>query len=76
MFVMPGKVTFTSAPGAADFLAEGGCRVVFVERRMEAAFARRAEELGLRLERGASVFGMNFNNGRKLDISLYRGNRP
>lgn len=76
MFVTPGRVTFTNAPGAAEFLAEGGCRVAFVERRMEAAFARRAEELGLRLERGASVFGMNFNNGRKLDISLYRGNRP
>jgi 4-amino-4-deoxy-L-arabinose transferase-like glycosyltransferase len=75
MFVMPGKVTFTNAAGAADFLAEGGCRVAFVERRIEAAFARRAEELGLRLERGDSVFGMNFNNGRKLDISLYRGTR-
>lgn len=76
MFVTPGKVTFTNAPGAAEFLAEGGCRVAFVERRLEAAFARRADELGLRLERGASVFGMNFNNGRKLDISLYRGERP
>lgn len=72
MFVMPGTVSFTNAPGAAEFLAVRGCRIAFVERRIEGAFARRAAELGLRLERGEAVRGINFNNGRRLDISLYR----
>ena len=57
---------------AADFLAEGGCKAVFVERRQEARFVRRAEQLGLRIDRGADLRGFDYINGRRVRISLYR----
>lgn len=72
MFLLPGRVRFLDGSGAADFLSEGGCRAAFVERRQEQRFVRRAEALGLRIERGADVRGFNFNAGRRVRISLYR----
>ncbi|HSI41069.1 MAG TPA: glycosyltransferase family 39 protein [Xanthobacteraceae bacterium] len=72
MFLMPGRVRFTDGSGAADFLAEGGCRAAFVDARGEARFVRRAETLGLRIERGGDVTGFNYNGGRRVRITLYR----
>ncbi|MDF2622114.1 MAG: glycosyl transferase family protein [Xanthobacteraceae bacterium] len=63
---------FLDGAGAADFLKEGGCRVVFVERRQEARFARRAEALGLRIGRGAEVRGFQYNGLRVVRLTLYR----
>ncbi|WP_051661298.1 hypothetical protein [Bosea sp. 117] len=72
MFLYPGRVRFMDGSGVADFLAEGGCRAAFVERRQEPRFARRAEALGLRIERGEDVRGFSYNAGRRVRISLYR----
>lgn len=63
---------FLDGAGAADFLKEGGCRVVFVEGRHEARFARRAEALGLRIGRGAEVRGFQYNGLRVVRLTLYR----
>ncbi|MFT0860082.1 ArnT family glycosyltransferase [Ancylobacter sp. G4_0304] len=72
MLLAPGPVRFLDGAAAADFLQEGGCRAVFVERRQEMRFVRRAEALGLRVERGADIPGFDYNEGRRVRISLYR----
>ncbi|MFK8251198.1 ArnT family glycosyltransferase [Ancylobacter terrae] len=71
-FLMPGRLRFVNGTAAAEFLAGRGCRVVFVERRAENAFARRADALGLSFERGADISGYDYAAGRRLTISLYR----
>lgn len=71
-FLAPGEVRFLDGAGAAEFLAEGGCRAVFVERRQEARFVRRAEGLRLRIQRGADVRGFDYNEARRVRMSLYR----
>lgn len=71
-FLAPGDVRYMDGAGAAEFLAEGGCRAVFVERRQEARFVRRAESLGLRIQRGADVHGLDYNEARRVRLSLYR----
>ncbi|MCJ8143209.1 glycosyl transferase [Ancylobacter sp. A5.8] len=74
MLLAPGAVPvrFLDGAAAADFLQEGGCRAVFVERRQEMRFVRRAEALGLRVDRGADIPGYDYNEGRRVRISLYR----
>jgi len=72
VFLAPGPTRYMDGSAAADFLSEGGCKAVFVERRQEMRFVRRAEQLGLRIERGADVVGFDYINGRRVRISLYR----
>ena len=72
VFLAPGPARYMDGSAAADFLAEGGCKAVFVERRQEARFVRRAEQLGLRIDRGADLRGFDYINGRRVRISLYR----
>jgi len=72
VFLAPGPARYMDGSAAADFLSEGGCKAVFVERRQEPRFVRRAEQLGLRIERGADVRGFDYINGRRVRISLYR----
>ncbi len=56
---------------AADFLAQPGCRVLFVDSRFEPAFR---EALGDRATREpvSRVTGFNINGGRRADIGVYR----
>lgn len=49
---------------AAEFLRLGGCRVAFVERAEERAFADRAALIGLTTERIGEVHGFNYSNLR------------
>jgi len=56
---------------ASAFLREGGCRVVFVERRFEDEFRAENERLGLRPSLSTRVTGFNINSGRHLDIGAY-----
>lgn len=72
VLLLPNAPRFLDGAGAADFLKRGGCRVVFVERRQEARFARRAEALGLRIQRGADVRGFDYNGLRGVRLTPYR----
>jgi hypothetical protein len=64
----------------ADFLAEGGCRLAFVDagpgRRGrpsdESAFLARLTELGLRAEQLDMVEGRNLNGARLRQMGLWR----
>lgn len=71
-FLLPTPPRYFDGAGAADFLKAGGCRIVFVERRQEARFARRAEALGLRIQRGADIRGFDYNGLREMRLTPYR----
>lgn len=70
----------TGGREAADFLAEPGCRLAFVDaapgRRgqpaQEVAFLERLEALGLRAERLTVVEGRNMNGGHWRQMVLWR----
>jgi len=56
---------------ASAFLGQGGCRMVFVEKRFEEAFRAENERLGLKPALSTRVAGFNINSGRRLDIGAY-----
>ncbi|MGO4571102.1 ArnT family glycosyltransferase [Microvirga sp. 2TAF3] len=56
---------------ASSFLRQGGCRMVFVEKRFEDAFRAENERLGLQPALSTRVSGFNINSGRRLDIGAY-----
>jgi 4-amino-4-deoxy-L-arabinose transferase-like glycosyltransferase len=63
-----------SGEEAAAFLAQPGCRVLFVDSRFEPAFLT---ALGNRATRDpvSRVSGFNINGGRRTDIGVYRAGR-
>jgi 4-amino-4-deoxy-L-arabinose transferase-like glycosyltransferase len=56
---------------ASAFLREGGCRLVFVEKRFEEAFRNENRRLGQQPALSTRVTGFNINSGRRLDIGAY-----
>jgi 4-amino-4-deoxy-L-arabinose transferase-like glycosyltransferase len=58
----------TDGGGAANFLREGGCRVAFVERHEQRAFADRASSFGLATVRIAEVRGFDYSNWRRVSF--------
>jgi hypothetical protein len=60
-----------TGPDAARFLAQGGCRLVFVERRFEDAFQAALGPAGVAPALLTRVRGFNINGGRRLDIGAY-----
>jgi hypothetical protein len=73
VFLTRTDLVMTDAAGAARFLAEGRCRVAFVEARQEPAFlaalAPKSPDMSVRL--ASRVAGINLNGGRKLDIGVH-----
>ena len=60
----------TDATGAAAFMAGGPCRVAFVTRPDEAAFAGALkQDATTRL--ASRVEGLNINGGKMVDIGVY-----
>jgi 4-amino-4-deoxy-L-arabinose transferase-like glycosyltransferase len=58
----------TDGGGAANFLREGGCRVAFVERQEQRAFADRAASFGLSTVRIAELRGFDYSNWRRVSF--------
>jgi hypothetical protein len=56
---------------ASAFLRQGGCRLVFVEKRFEEDFRIANERLGQQPSLSTRVSGFNINSGRRLDIGAY-----
>jgi hypothetical protein len=56
---------------ASDFLKQGGCRMVYVEKRFEDAFRAENERQGLQPALATRVAGFNINGGHWLDIGAY-----
>jgi hypothetical protein len=60
-----------SGAEAAEFLKDGSCRLVFVERRFEDDFQSNVARLGLQPALSTRVTGFNINGGRRLEIGAY-----
>ncbi len=56
---------------AADFLAGGGCRLAFVDRRELESFNSRIDDLGLDVVGHGTVFGYNLSKDRTQRMELY-----
>lgn len=64
-------IRLVSPEEAADFLAEGGCRVVFVERRRQSIFNQQVEDLGLDLNVREEIRGFNVGNWKRVKIRVF-----
>ncbi len=75
VFLAGTSTLHTDGTGAADFLYEGGCRYVAVEKSQERAFVLRADTLGLRYRSGPRIDGINVGTGRRVSIAMFRSER-
>lgn len=66
-----GLVMLDSASEAAHFLEQGGCRIIFVERRFEPDFRAALARAGTQPSLSTRVAGFNINGGRRVDIAAY-----
>jgi 4-amino-4-deoxy-L-arabinose transferase-like glycosyltransferase len=71
VFLTRTDLAMTDGPGAAQFLAEGACRIAFVDKRMEQAFIGATIESRIAPRLLSRVDGVNLNGGRRLDIGVY-----
>ena len=58
-----------SGAQASNFLRQGGCRIVFVEKRHEGEFRGENERIGQKPVLSTRVHGFNINSGRRLGIA-------
>lgn len=80
VFLTRTDTRLTDGPGAADFLAEGGCRIALVDAEpgkrgrpsAEAGFRARLEEIGAKAAPVGLVEGRNLNGGRPRRMVLWR----
>ncbi len=70
VFLTGTGLLMTDAPGAAAFMTAGPCRIAFVDRPYEAAFASSLGSDG-RVRLASRVTGLNINGGKMLDIGIY-----
>lgn len=71
VFLAGTATRLTDPSSAADFLHKGGCRLAFVDAEDQAAFARRADAIGLRYRAGPTIKGFNISNGHKVSITVF-----
>lgn len=76
IFLTRTDLFLTNGEGAADFLANGNCRMAFVEKNDEAAFTARLSQIGLTPALITRVGGFNINGGRLVDIGVYKNTQP
>ena len=72
VFLAGTSTLLTSGTGAADFLAQGGCRFAFVDSVAEPSFRQRAQAIRLRYAVGPRVEGFNYAAGRMVSIAVFR----
>ncbi len=71
LFLAGTGTRFVDGPAAADFLAAGGCRVVFVAAPRQAAFLARVADLGLAVDKRDTVEGIDIGNLNRVSIAVY-----
>ena len=76
VFYTGSGIQMTRPEKAADFLAEGGCRVAFVEGRRQSIFNQRVDDIGLELDVQEEIRGFNLGNWRKVRIRVFAVNGP
>lgn len=70
VFLVGTDLALLTAPDAAAFMGQGGCRIAFVGKPEEALF-KAALPAGLQPALVTRVAGFNINSGRKADIAVY-----
>nr|WP_246429893.1 glycosyltransferase family 39 protein [Prosthecomicrobium pneumaticum] len=71
VFIAGTKTVLGGGDDAADFLAGGGCRLAFVDRRELESFNSRIDDLGLDVVGHGTVFGYNLSKDRTQRMELY-----
>jgi 4-amino-4-deoxy-L-arabinose transferase-like glycosyltransferase len=71
VFLGGDDIRLVSAETAAEFLAEGGCRVAFVEGRRQSIFNQRAEDIGLDLDVRREIRGFNVGNRKLVKVRIF-----
>jgi 4-amino-4-deoxy-L-arabinose transferase-like glycosyltransferase len=71
VFLTRPDIDLTTGAGAARFLAAGGCRVAFVEHRVEPGFRAALAPDAPPPTLLTRVRGINLNGGHRLDIGVY-----
>ncbi len=56
---------------ASAFLSQGGCRVVFLDKRFEGEFRAENERLQQQPVLSTRIHGFNINSGRQVEIAAY-----
>jgi hypothetical protein len=77
VFLAGTETRLTDGAGAADFLKadhphRARCRIAFVEAREQAAFAKRADAIGLHYGAAGQLQGLNISNGYWIDVTAYQ----
>ncbi len=73
VFLQGQDTRLVDAPAAADFLSgDRRCGLALVGSRDEAAFRSRSAADGLLLRQLALIQGINYSNGRRLSLTLFR----
>ncbi len=76
VFLAGTETRLTEGAGVADFLKADyphpRCRIGFVEAREEPAFAKRADEIGLRYRTAGQLQGLNISNGHWIDVTAFQ----
>jgi 4-amino-4-deoxy-L-arabinose transferase-like glycosyltransferase len=75
VFLLGTDTLLTDATGAANFLMRGPCRFAVIEAQQDRQFARRAEILGLRYEKGLRFSGFSLGSGSRLAFTIYNSRR-
>jgi 4-amino-4-deoxy-L-arabinose transferase-like glycosyltransferase len=71
VFQLGTDTQFTDAAGAASFLTRGPCRFAVVDAQQDRQFARRAEVLGLRYDKGTQFSGFSIGSGSRIAFTIY-----
>ena len=71
VFLMGTNTVITDASGAANFLMNGTCRFSIVESHQERQFIRRAENIGLRYDKGPTFNGYSIGSGSREAFTVY-----
>jgi 4-amino-4-deoxy-L-arabinose transferase-like glycosyltransferase len=71
VFQMGTDTLLTDATGAANFLTLGNCRFAIIESHLDRQFARRAEVLGLRYDKGLQFSGYSLGSGSRAVFTIY-----
>ena len=71
IFTVGTGIRFVDGAGAADFLAEPGCRVALVDARIEPVFLRRAKQAGIGVAKKETISGLNIGRVATTEVGLY-----
>jgi 4-amino-4-deoxy-L-arabinose transferase-like glycosyltransferase len=76
VFLVGTKTSLTDGAGAAEALAEGGCRIALVEHRQEPAFLEKLAQLGRQAMLRERVAGTNLGKVARHDVGVYSLQSP